>query len=235
MTKQRIKHTQSIDIKRNPVERILMTVKDLIAANRKKVLLGFAGLMVAAVALIVISFFVSNYSITQTEKYETVMEKYAKIDSSDVDSLKKSADELIDLADNTAFGFASEMPYYVAGNIYFNIGKFSEAEDLLMKYVKSSSSDIFVPLAILKAAIAAEEQGQIDRALDYCKKLEKQYSDAPIQDQVLYSSGRLYSLKGDSKMAKKYYDDLIQLYPRSRMAERAKKRAFFITDVDSNK
>ncbi len=50
-------------------------------------------------------------------------------------------------------------------------------------------------------------------------------------DQVLYNTGRLYSLKNDQIKAREYFNKVITRYPESAYAERSKERLLLLSLV----
>jgi len=220
----RIKVKNEIKIERNVIENFLMNLKDFVGRNRKIVLYSFFAIVAVMVVTIGVLVYIEKASLSQQVRYEEIMDNYRKGGAQNSDNIDKTIASLKELADSTYFGFTSEMPCYVIGNLYFSIKKYKEAEAYLLKYEDVSSPSVFSAMALLKASMAAEERNDIDTALSISKRLEEDYSDSIIADQVLFNLGRIYGIRKDEFMSKKYYNDVISLYPRSSLAEKAKKR-----------
>jgi len=225
----RVKIRKEIEIERNVVEKILMKVKDYIKENRQFVLYSLSGLLAAAVLLI--SGLVYHEYSTEKDlvKYEQIMDNYRALSgNNNKTEIKKVIKDLKSLLGSTWFGHVNSMGYYTLGNIYFSEKMYSESIESLTVFADKSSSSIFAALALQKIAVAAEESGKKDFALKTYKKLEEDYSDSAITDQVFYNLGRIYQVNGDLVMAEKYYTRLISSYPQSPCTRKAKVKLFLM-------
>lgn len=219
----KIKVRTNIDIERNPVERILMKIAEILKANRKLVLYIFGAIFLGLILTIVASVVVDMRSTDQQIRYEAIMDEYYK-NRKDTKTVEKTIFDLQKLADSSYIGFSSKMPYYMMGNLYYDLKKFKEARKCLLIFADKDSSEVFTPLALLKAALSLEEMGQLDDALISLKELEEKYGEGMVADQVLYNIGRIHSIKGDPSQAKIYFNRVIAQFPRSVLAGRAKQR-----------
>jgi len=229
----KIKVKTNIDIERNPVERILMKIAEILKANRKLVLYIFGAIFLGLILTIVASVIVDMRSTDQQIRYEAIMDEYYK-NRKDTKIVEKTIAELQKLADSAYIGFASKMPYYMMGNLYYDLKKFKEARKYLLIFANKDSSEVFTPLAFLKAALSLEEMGKLDDALVSLKKLQEKYGEGMVADQVLYNIGRIYSIKGDPAQAKIYFNRVIAQFPQSVLAGRAKQR-LILTEVQKAK
>ena len=219
----KIKVRKQIDIGRNPVERILMKIMDFLKENQKVTIYILGGIFLSAVVAIAVAVIFEVRGEKQRIFYEEIMDNYYK-NRNDRKVIEKSIADLKKLSDNAWFGFTSEMPYYVMGNLYFELKKYPEARKNLLKFAGMTSSDMFAPLAYLKAALASEEEGKLDRALAALKKLEKEDPEGLIADQVLYNTGRILIMKGNVAEGKAYLRKVMALFPRSPLVRKAKQR-----------
>lgn len=219
----KIKVRNNIDIERNPVERILMKITDFLKENRKVALYSLVGIFAGAVILIAASVLVEIRSTKQQVRYEEIMDNYYK-NSSDKKVITKTIADLKDLANGAYFGFAAEMPYYVMGNLHFELKNYDKARSNLLEFADKSSSDVFCHLALVKAALASEESGKIDESLKLLLDLEKKYPEGMVTDQILYNIGRIYIRKGEAARGKTYFSKVMALYPQSAIARKAKQR-----------
>ncbi len=219
----KIKVRNNIEIERNPVERYLMKVADFFRENRKVALYSLVGILILGILLIASSVFIELRSEKQQVVYEKIMDHYYK-NSSDKKAIEKTIADLKDLADSSYIGFTSKMPYYIMGNLQFELKDYDQARVNLLKFADKSSSDIFIPLALIKAALASEEAGKIDEALKSLLELEKMYPEGMVSDQILYNIGRVYVRKGDFARGKTYFSKVMALYPQSAIAGKAKQR-----------
>lgn len=224
-----MKVKQGIQIERNPIESFLMRVKDFARKNKRQLFILFASVVFALVVAISIFVYLENFSTRNLAKYEEIIEFYRQ-NPLDETVKMRTIEELNGIIDNSSFGYAPKAANYVLGNIYFEDRKFEESYKHFNAYVnKTSAKDVLNPLALNKSAIALEELGKIDEALSVLIKYEEKVKDSIIMDQVLYNIGRLYAASGDKLKARDYYTRLMNTYPDSSFAERAKERLFLLS------
>jgi tetratricopeptide (TPR) repeat protein len=228
MSDKNAKH--EIEIKRNPVERMLMKIKNFIKSNKKAAAVFFLILVIISGFVAAGFIYYENVNNADTAKLELLVEKYNEASKSGNSTAAASViNEIIDLGRTSKLGFASKMSSYTAGNFLYNEKKYKEAADMLVAFADKNSSSIFAPLALQKAALALEEAGNIDNAFPLYTRLEKDYSGSIIADQIYYNFGRIYAIKGDLTNAKKYFNMVISSYPQSQFVELAKKRIFMLS------
>ncbi|MCL1911497.1 MAG: tetratricopeptide repeat protein [Leptospirales bacterium] len=227
MDRIKVKSRNTIVIARNPVERILMKLKDFII--RKRTVISYS--LIIALGLVVLGtaafIFFDRRSHNLLIRYESIMSEY---DTKDAGKRADIIEKLNNLREKAVFGSVYQKATWSAGNLYFEEGKFEEAGNALIEFSDKSSYEIYSVLASLKAGCAAEEEGNLDKALAIYKKLEEKHGRGVCADSIFYNLGRAYSLKGDFSQSGKYYNILLADYPNSVFAQSAKKRLFFIKD-----
>ncbi len=228
-SKKRVYREKEIEIERNVVEAYLMEAREIIRKYRKPVLYTFIGLVVGIVLLVASALYIEKVNARNLARFESIMGPYMEsaVTGDGADS-EKTVKELKSFISDTRFGFSRKMAFYALGNIYFDTGNYGEAKKYLLQFSKKSSSTTFTSIALLKAAIAAEEEGTLNESLKIYKKLEKKYAFSLVADQIYYNLARVYKKKGDSMNTRKYYNKVITEYPQSMYAQDAKERLFLI-------
>ncbi len=218
----RIKVRKEIEVSRNPVERTLMTLKQVIQEKRKTVII--AVLLIVTVSTVVITALVINENSSQKQqiRFEEIMDAYRRGDVSDAANTDKTITELKKLADSSWFGTVHQICFYVMGNLYYQKGAYQDAADNLSIYAKKSSSDLFVALALIKTASAYEMMANREKAGELYARLEKDYGKTPVADQILYRTARFYKSGNNNEKARLYYERLIATFPMSEMAREAR-------------
>ena len=224
----KIQKRSNIEIERNPVERILMKIKDVVQENGKIVLYSFGGVVGALIIIIAASVILENRSASELVRFETIMAEYQKKGMDNEENIGATIRDLEALIDASYFGFTRERALYITGNLYYDLKRFDKAEEYFQRFADSSSDEPLVSLALLKSAQAAEEAKNFDSALKQLKALEEDRSEGMLGDQILYNIGGVYKAKGDLAQAKKYYNEVITLYPQSALAAKAKERLFLL-------
>ena len=225
---ERVKVRNNIRIERNPIEQFLMKMQDFIRRKRTIVLYSLLGVMFVALLAIAASVYLEKRAHSLLVSYETIMDDYQKAGKEKPENIASTIGRLAALHEKAGFGFVYEMSQYSIGNLLFLQGKYDDAGKALTEFAGKTSSDMYAAAALLKAASAAEEKGDLDGALALYSNLEKGYINGVYADQIMYNMGRVYNLKGDAFLSRKYYNMVISTYPRSSLAGKAKKRLFLV-------
>jgi tetratricopeptide (TPR) repeat protein len=106
------------------------------------------------------------------------------------------------------------------------------AETLSIEAAKRNPKSYLAPIALESAAVAAEEQGKPDSALDYYLKIISDYKgDTPNFAHALFSASRLYEGKSEWKKAIENYQLLVADYSNSDWALLAKNRIIYLKSL----
>ncbi len=225
-----VKKKSNIVIERSPVENFLMSARDFTKNNSKKITAISVSVLIILVISLAAYVLLSKSSEKEMIKFEVIVDDYRK-DPMNQEVKDKTVAELKALISGTKFGFVHEMSHYFMGNILYSDKKYDEAFQMFEKYIKKSSDDVLVPIAVNKAAICLEEQGKIDEAVSLLNKFEADNPNNIAMDQIYYNTGRLYSLKNDQIKAREFYNKLITKFPESVYVERAKERLLLLSAV----
>ena len=224
MDRIKVKNRNTIVIARNPVERILMKLKDFVIKKRTAISYTLIIVLVLAVLGTAAFVFFDRRSHNLLVEYESIMSEHGMEAVETANVIEK----LNNFRKKASFGSVYQKATWSIGNLYFEQGKFDEACNILTEFSDGTPYEIYSVLALLKAGCAAEEGGNLDKALGIYKKLEEKHGRSIYADNVFYNLGRLYNLKGDFSQSRKYYNILIADYPSSIFTQSAKKRLFFI-------
>lgn len=72
----------------------------------------------------------------------------------------------------------SSIAFGSMGDAYMNIGQFEDAINFWTKAAFNSENNFTTPIYLKRAAMALEEDGDIDRALEYYSTIQKDYSES---------------------------------------------------------
>jgi tetratricopeptide (TPR) repeat protein len=220
-----------IEIHRSKIEIFLMSIKEFSQKNSRKVILSVSIVIFVLLAVLLAYTYLSKTSEKDLVRFEIIIENY-RIDPANQEVKDKTIAELQKLISETKFGFVHEMSYYYLGNIYFNENKFSESYNFLSVFIKkSSSNDVFIPLAVNKSAICLEEMGKLDDAITLLTKFEEKHADSIVSDQINYNIARLYFIKNNQVKAREYFSSVITRYPKSIYADRSRERLLLLSAV----
>lgn len=226
-----IRSKNSIEIERNIIEQYLMTVKDFVKHNGKFVRLVIISVIILIVISVSAFIYIESSVSADFRKYEAIADSY-RMNPGDRAVKDQTIKDLNELIKNTWIGHAHEMSLYLLGNLLYEDEKYGEAFEMFNSFIKKSSSEeIFIPIAVNKASICLEEQGKIDEAIQLLQKFVENNKDSIVMDQVLYNIGRFFSIKDDKIKAREYYNNVISSYPDSVFSDRARERLFLLGAV----
>ena len=107
--------------------------------------------------------------------------------------------------------------------------EYAEAEKVALEAYKRNKKSYVAPIALELAAVAAEEAGNIDAALEHYILITKDYKkDNPAAPHAFFNVGRIKETKGDYKGAVEVYDQLISSFGDSEWAMLAKNRVIYL-------
>ena len=156
---------KNIEIERSGLEQFLMTVKDFIKGNARFIRFAILGLSIVIVTAITFFIYTESSASSALKKYELIVDTY-RMNPEDRAVKDKTINDLRELIKSTRFGHAHQMSFYILGNLLYDDAKYAEACDMFKTFIKKSSSDeIFIPIAVNKASVCLEEQGKTEEAL----------------------------------------------------------------------
>jgi TolA-binding protein len=229
---------REIKIQRNIIENSLMYLKNLIKKNKKAFIYIVISIMLVVLLLIAGFIVYDKKESHDLAAFEKILEDYKKKPVSDAETrqrnLKETIKDLNQLIDSSYWGFVDKNGYYVIANLLYEEKMYRDAKKYSLRFVDKSPSSFFAPLALQQAARSSEMLGDLDEAFNLYKRLESEYGDSEIADHIYYDLGRIYGKRGDKFKAREYYNKLIITYPKSVLAERARKNLFLLGYITSD-
>lgn len=123
-------------------------------------------------------------------------------------SFNDKADELI--ASSSAKSYPALKAQYMKAQVLVLDEKWNEALSLY-ETVAEGAKDIYLgPLAMLNAAVCAENGGNQNLALTYYQKIWDVYGvNTPVAPKALFNTARIYEAQGNKDLAKATYQQLV--------------------------
>lgn len=219
----------NIEIHRNVIERYVMTVKEFVRENSKKVKYGTIAVLAVITVLIAADFIYGHIASKERGRLDAIMDTY-RAGSANPEIAAKCREDLMVLVRDAKTGHAKDMGTFLLASILFDEKKYQESLEYYIKFADDSSSDaLFVPLAVNKAAVCLEEMGKYDQAITLISKHSENKDFLIVMDQMMYNTARLYALKGDTAKAREFFNLVRTDYPQSPYAEKAKERLFLLS------
>jgi tetratricopeptide (TPR) repeat protein len=195
----------------------------------RKAFRGFLGIVIAGVIISVLFFMVrtalQNRAIVTLEAFEK-----RKADLGDLEDTSKSIEvqallEEINAFAPKTFGYASAKAYSLAADIYAARGEWVPAEEAWAASAGRSPGIYLAPLSLYNAAVAAEEQGSLDKAIEYYNRALAFSGVFPASQRAQFNIGRIYEAQNKKEAASEAYRSLIEKSsPDSNWAKLAQSR-----------
>ena len=107
--------------------------------------------------------------------------------------------------------------------------EYAEAEKTALEAYRRNKKSYVAPIALELAAVAAEEAGNTDAALEHYTLITKDYKkDNPAAAHAFFNLGRIKEAKGDYKGAIEAYNQLIASFGDSEWAMLDKNRVIYL-------
>ncbi|TAL38710.1 MAG: tetratricopeptide repeat protein [Spirochaetes bacterium] len=224
--------SREIEIRRNIVEKALMTVKDYVRHHRKQVAYGAAGTLIGAIFVMSMVVYYDHRASTELVQFEQALDKYrAGFPADDRErgaALDKAAQELAAIVDSSYWGYVHEFGYYIIGNLFFAESRYKESKDYFLRFTDKNPGSFFAPMGLQQAARSCEYLGDVKGAKQIYVVIEKEYGKSAISDQISYDLGRLSEQEGDHFKAREYFNKVVSEFPRSPFAQKAKERIMLL-------
>ena len=219
---------------------ISVKIGEFIQKNRKGFLIGLIAVIVILAGFIIISAVRDKLLSNALGKVDGFSQKYDELKeylgSEDPENLLKQAEIIILLEELSTFegsnsGFAAARAYNLSGNIYADMKNWSLAEEAWSNAAKVAAKSYLAPVSLYNAAVAAEEQGNIDSAIAlYARALDygNTFSSAA---RAQFSIGRLEESRSNIDAAIVAYRNLLSKWPDDEVwSNLAQSRILVLTD-----
>ncbi len=209
-------------------------INEFFTKNRTAIIAAVGAILAVIViigAYTLISNSVAENSSRAMELARTKLEQWGQ----ESDETKKTELESAITADLDAIikkwprTFAAQHALFTKAGIATANKKWEDAEKFALEAANKLPKTYLAPIALEAAAVAAEEQGKADKALEYYQKYVKTYvSDTPGLAHAYFSLGRLAEASSNWKDAIANYEKLTADFAASDWAKLAKDRLIYL-------
>lgn len=208
----------------NNTDNLTVTDKlnNFIQKNRKKLFIGLAS-AIAILAVLIIGISVRDKlqenALSQADGFNKRYEELkAFINSDDIDAIQKQADIAILLVDLESFagkksGYPAAWAYSISADIFGDQKKWDDAEKSYINAAKAAGKSYLAPVSFFNAAVAAEEQGNIDTAIEYYNKALDFGNAFAAAARAQFAIGRLEESRDNKTAALIAYNTLLAKWP----------------------
>ena len=201
-------------------------INDLIQKHRKPLLIsliGIIGVIIIMVAVFSIRDSMITKAFTRADEFDhrySELKNRSPADQEAITAWGIDLDFLVqELADfeKKNSGYAAARAYAVSAAIYEDQKNWAQAENAWIEAAKAAAKTYFSPVAYFNAAVAAEEQGENDRAIEWYTKALEFGSQFPAAPRAQFSIGRIYESMGNKAAAIGAYQALVVLGSRDQL------------------
>lgn len=169
-----------------------------------------------------------------TQQIESIQEDFENLknltDDEKLSSATKEIEEKLNiLIDDGKKNYVLQRALFIRATIFFQNEDWDKSIEDFKLLAELFNSSYLAPISIINAAIAFEESGKIDEAIEEYNIVVSNYSSvSPEISNVYFSIGRLYEQKSDKKAALKAYNDLLDNFPNSNWTNLARSRIIYL-------
>ena len=188
-------------------------INDFIQKRRKILIISLASVIVTVIVLVTVFTIRDHLHSQALSKVEEFNRRYEDIWYEDWDAFLLELNQFA----NRNNGYAAARAFAISANIYENQNNWAEAENAWVNAARAATGTYFSPVGFFNAAVAAEEQGNIDRAIElYTEALEYQ-NIFPAAPRTQFSIGRLQESQGNRAAALISYMTLVSRWPNDQV------------------
>lgn len=233
-----------------PQEQETISLKDRIISFLQRTRLVFLVILIA-IAVGLIGFVVANEirrgrvqeSVAVVEDLQDRYDEWLDgltADGAEADEPETTAGLREDLSELIATYprlYAAQRARFLLGEMAFEL---EEWEDAALEYellAEGFPRSHLAPIALANAAAAFEESGELERAIEFNRRVLDLEEDVPQKPRALFSLGRLHEELEDFENARTFYEDLLNDYAGSGWTNLARNRIIFFETqgtVDTN-
>jgi tetratricopeptide (TPR) repeat protein len=184
-------------------------ITDFIQKNRIGIFI-FGGLLFAFVVGFIVFLYIQDLtnknaiaeSEILSERFETL--RWHLEDENYSDEVNALFSELESFAKKNR-GLAASRVYSFLARIHSARGDWALCEEAWLKAAQIGDKTYMAPIAFFNAGAAAEEQGNIEKAIEYLKKSIEHPFEFPAAPRAQFNIGRLYQQSGNKQAAIEAY------------------------------
>jgi tetratricopeptide (TPR) repeat protein len=229
------------DIKKNKDEITLnQKLYDFLQKNRRMLLIFFVALIVILAGLIItvnVRDKIREDALTTVDgfnrRYAELMNYINSTNPADIAKQVEISILLFELAEfqNRASGFAAARAYWISADILMTQENWAEAEQAWASAARAAGRSYLAPLAFFNAAVAAEEQGKYEEAIEYYNRAVGFENIFPSAPRAQFAIGRIEEMRYNREGALAAYRNLLARWPNDPVwSNLSQSRIIFLTD-----
>lgn len=194
-------------------EKIISKINSFVTLNRKWILIGLSVVVVALLALIIVTSTVNKNKEKAFIRVASYSDQMAEmIESSD----SAAVNEFLANIEKEIKGssYKSVKAAYLLGQYYAAKEDWAKGSDYFMKAYNLNSKIYIATLSLYNAAVCYEEQGDTEKALSVYTQIADS-DDIILRSKAMFNVARINLQKGNKDLAVATFQQLIDMYPAS--------------------
>jgi tetratricopeptide (TPR) repeat protein len=214
-------------------------IANFIQKNRKGLLIGIVTIVVLVVAFIAGLSIFDRIREKALEKVEDFARRYDTL-IIDINESSKEADVTALVDELTAFAegnsaYAGARAYSLLGSIYAEKKDWVQAEKAWTSAARKAPKIYLAPVSLFNAAVAAEEQGNVDQAISLYTESASYLDNFPGAPRSQFAAARLYEAQRNNEAAIEAYRGIAEKWPSaSTWINLAQNRVIILMGADSD-
>jgi tetratricopeptide (TPR) repeat protein len=211
---EKLEKTETKDI--NAAENVQAGFYDFFEKNRRRLFISGIVVLVLLVGLIVTLLVQDMMQKDATAKLDVLAERYDEVINVLTEDGPDGVDALLDdlaALGKSASGYPAARAWFMAANIYHERKDWEKAREAWGAAATKGAATHLAPVSLFNAAVAAEEAGDPDAALEHYKRALT-FADFPDAARAQFAVGRLEEKKGNAEAAVIAYNAVIDKWPQ---------------------
>jgi len=197
-------------------------IGDLIQKNRTQLLAAVTAIVLVFAAFIIVSVVKEKTQSNALSRVDSLNRRYEVIKASISDGEDLDVSRQLELGvllveltefENKNSGFAAARAYSINASINMDQKNWETAEEKWLKAAEAAPKSYLAPISIYNAAVAAEEQGNIESAIAYYSRAAGFGDSFPAAARAQFSVGRLEESRNNRESAIEAYRNLVAKWP----------------------
>lgn len=218
----------------SPKNRVMEAVTVFLTKYRKPILFVIVGIAVVVVGLIVILSVQNARNEAALEAVETLQQEFGEWISLETEeqeaALADLSDQAAEIIDTYPGTYAAARARIVEARAFFELERWIDAGERFLEVAENEPDTYLAPVSLMDAAVALENGGQSERAMELHRRIVDEYEDASAEaPRALFSIGRIHESADRIAEAAEAYRQLIDDYPASSWTNLARNRIITLT------
>jgi len=202
----------------NENQNVTDKINDFVTKNRKAIFIVIGAIIVLFVGLISylsISDTLNKKAITALDELNGKFDDLSLNNEEDYNTpeVETILAEFKTFAEKTN-GFSGSKAWAVIGQIYSGRKDWANAQEAWLSAAKKGNKTYLAPIALFNAAAAAEEQGNLEQAIELLERCVAHKFEFPAAPRAQFSIGRLHETLGNNTAAMDAYRAVLINWPQ---------------------